>query len=598
MDAFRVHQRLINDYRAFTEGFVDVRDDRIRARVEGESISGAQWPDPWLSLNPSFEAGGTVDELVADGTLHPTCARVFRAKNRMDDPGSEPLNLYRHQSDAVRIARTGASYVLTTGTGSGKSLAYIVPIVDRVLREGSGKGVRAIVVYPMNALANSQVEELEKFLSFGFDGNPPVTFKRYTGQESSDERAAILADPPDILLTNYVMLDLVLTRPDERSSLVQAANGLRFLVLDELHTYRGRQGADVAMLVRRVREACHAEETLQCVGTSATMSSRGTLAEQQEDVAEVSSRIFGTTIQPKNVITETIVRATTRREPSVEALVAAVKSRGIAEIGDVVEDLGFAGLQSDPLASWIEDAFGVTSEHGSGRLIRQQPTTVQKAGADLAALTGSDSSSAETAIRATFLAGSRSANPMTRRPLFAFRLHQFLSKGGSVYVTLEPEDSREITTEFQLVLPGDSADRRLYPLAFCRECGQEYLAVHRGESSDSRVFLSRHQLRPASPDDGYLFISADHEWPADPVTEGRLPASWTNDSGVIAASRKKNVPIRYAATSDGLASPHGPGAAPDGSTIAAWIPGAFRFCLRCGVSYEAPRANEFSKLVT
>ena len=89
-------------------------------------------------------------------------------------------------------------------------MAYIVPIVDRVLREGSGKGVRAIVVYPMNALANSQRNELEKFLG---KEHQKVTFERYTGQESRSERERILANPPDILLTNYVMLELMLTRP-------------------------------------------------------------------------------------------------------------------------------------------------------------------------------------------------------------------------------------------------------------------------------------------------------------------------------------------------------------------------------------------------
>src|SRR5690606_38144090 len=136
---------------------------------------------------------------------------------------------------------------------------------------------KAIIVDPMNALANSQVGELEKFLRYGYaTGGEPVTFARYTGQEKGEERERILRDPPDILLTNYVMLELVLTRPQERRRLVQAAQGLQFLVLDELHTYRGRQGADVAMLVRRVRDACQSPD-LQCVGTSATMASAGTV---------------------------------------------------------------------------------------------------------------------------------------------------------------------------------------------------------------------------------------------------------------------------------------------------------------------------------
>ena len=90
-------------------------------------------------------------------------------------------------------------------------------------------------------------------------GREPVTYARYTGQENDERRKEIRDNPPDILLTNYVMLELMLTRPDDRRSLVRMASGLEFLVLDELHTYRGRQGADVALLVRRVREACRAQ---------------------------------------------------------------------------------------------------------------------------------------------------------------------------------------------------------------------------------------------------------------------------------------------------------------------------------------------------
>jgi ATP-dependent helicase YprA (DUF1998 family) len=194
---------------------------------------------------------------------------VFRKdKDKSEYHGlGRPLRLHRHQEEAARIARAGHNYVLTTGTGSGKSLSYIVPIVDHVLRRGSGRGIQAIIVYPMNALANSQAGELKKFLHFGYpDGHGPVSFARYTGQESDDERQNIIANPPDILLTNYVMLELILTRRAERQ-LIAAAQGLRFLALDELYTYRGRQGADVALLVRRIRNRLAADQ-LQCIGTS------------------------------------------------------------------------------------------------------------------------------------------------------------------------------------------------------------------------------------------------------------------------------------------------------------------------------------------
>src|SRR5699024_10517330 len=151
--------------------------------------------------------------------------------------------------------------------GSGKSLGYIVPIVDRVLRERDrekaqgrkNKRVRAIIVYPMNALANSQIKELEKFLVNGYGaGREPVTFARYTAYECHEKRRYIRNNRPHIRLTSRATLELMLPRPVERDHLIKMAQGLDILVFDERHTDRGRQGADVAMLIRRVRQACQA----------------------------------------------------------------------------------------------------------------------------------------------------------------------------------------------------------------------------------------------------------------------------------------------------------------------------------------------------
>jgi DEAD/DEAH box helicase len=382
MDVFKVRDRLIGDYEAYTRGFLEVRDQRIRAYVDEQLGRGLRWPDPWLALNPSFQPGGTIDELVEAGVLHEGCRRIFRVKRSPEEGDGSQLTLYRHQREAIEVAPTGGSYVLTTGTGSGKSLSYLVPIVDRVLREGSGRGVRAIVVYPMNALANSQRGELSKFLEYGFpEGRPPVTFARYTGQEGDEEREEILSDPPDIILTNYVMLELMLLRPRERRHLIEAARGLRFLVLDELHTYRGRQGADVALLVRRVRDACEAPD-LQCVGTSATMAGGGSLADQRAEVAQIATRLFGSEVTPERVIGEAL-RRTTRElaadgDPGV--LAASVQAGRTPQT--------YEELYGDPLASWVETTFGLDREPGTSRLVRRRPTTVPDAAAQLAEQTG------------------------------------------------------------------------------------------------------------------------------------------------------------------------------------------------------------------
>jgi ATP-dependent helicase YprA (DUF1998 family) len=242
MDIFAFRDRLIGDYSSYIKSFIQIRDSKIAKHVEDSLTAGALWPEPLLQLNPSFESGGTIEDLIQRRVLHAACDGIFRIKQNRSDAG-RPLRLHKHQTDAIQAASAGHNYVLTTGTASGKSLAYIVPIVDRVLKTGSGRGIQAIVVYPMNALANSQHGELEKFLCYGYpDGKPPVSFALYTGQESEQTRTEIIAQPPDILLTNYVMLELILTRPKE-SGIIRAAQGLQFLVLDELHTYRGRQGA-------------------------------------------------------------------------------------------------------------------------------------------------------------------------------------------------------------------------------------------------------------------------------------------------------------------------------------------------------------------
>ncbi|MGC4805725.1 DEAD/DEAH box helicase [Micromonospora sp. DT233] len=594
MDVFDVRDRLIGDYKEFTSSFVDPRDPKVREHVERLAASGYQWPAPYLSLNPNFASGGTVDKLVAEGLLHPDSERIFRIKENEATPGDQPLRLHQHQRDAIAIARDGHSYVLTTGTGSGKSLSYIVPIVDRVLRaktDGTYQpGVKAIIVYPMNALANSQLHELEKFLCWGFPNEKPlVTFDRYTGQESREARRRILSDPPDILLTNYVMLELVLTRHRERERLIRAASGLWFLVLDELHTYRGRQGADVAFLVRRTRDACQARH-LQCVGTSATMTTDGDAARQRQVVADVATRLFGQPVWPEHVIGETLHRVTTVVEPGAEGLAQRVRlwCRGGHEPGP--ED-----FRRDPLAHWVESAFGVEPAQETGRPVRRRvPRTVPEAAENLTGLTDEPVSDCQAAIQAVLQAGASITHPETGRPVFAFRLHQFLSKGDNVYVTVESPARRHITSRYQTVSPDSGPTERkiLVPLAFCRECGQEYLTVRRSVNG----FEAR-QDSDTSEDGGYLYLSDDQPWPASleiAVQDGRLPYSWTvladDGSTVPAEEKRKYLPEVVHVDAEGFEVEPGEG------ITAAWVAAPFRFCLRCRVSYERQRGKDFAQL--
>lgn len=111
VDAFGIHQQLIDDYRAFTSGFVDIRDRRLSARVAERLESGVQWPDPWVSLNPSFASGGRVSDLIAEGLLHPECERIFQHKTQ-HGVGDEGMLLRRHDGgfSAARCRAAGCRY--------------------------------------------------------------------------------------------------------------------------------------------------------------------------------------------------------------------------------------------------------------------------------------------------------------------------------------------------------------------------------------------------------------------------------------------------------------------------------------------------------
>ncbi len=599
MNVFDLRNRLIDDYRKYILSFINIRDPLIRGRVDQALSEGALWPDPLIQLNPSFAPGETVDQLVTDGLLHAECRRIFR-KGKSAQDGGTPLRLHRHQADAIKVALTGANYVLTTGTGSGKSLAYILPIVNHVLRNGSGKGIQAIVVYPMNALANSQRRELEKFLGPGYpEGKPLVTFRRYTGQEKDEEKQAIIADPPDILLTNYVMLELILTRPDERP-LVQGAAGLRYLVLDELHTYRGRQGADVALLVRRAREA-FAADRLQVVGTSATLAGEGTWSEQRDEVARVASLLFGATVHPQNVIGETLQRVTPSADPASPAFVEKLRARLAEPL--LPAPKGFVEFANDPLSAWIESTFGLRVEPATGRLVRTTPrglTGEDGAARELAGSVSLPEDLCRRAVEQQLLASYGDArDPATGFPVFAFRLHQFLSRGDTVYASLEPEAQRYITLQGQQFVPGDRT-RALIPLVFCRECGQEYYCVRRRKDPETggRVFQPR-EMSDRTEDEsddaaGFLYASGDRPWPTsvEQATE-RLPDDWLEERGGtfrVRPNRRGDVPqiVRL----DGLGREAAAG------LDAAWVAAPFRFCLRCGVSWGHRQTSDFPKLAS
>lgn len=247
---------------------------------------------PIVEISPPYRKGASLKELVAEGLLSRHFARLC----------SEHLpyerQLYRHQEIAIRKLVAGRNLVVATGTGSGKTETFLIPILNHLLREQDEgtlgePGVRALLLYPMNALANDQMKRLRRVLG----DYPAITFGRYVG-ETVDEaeqarqnfannypeeprvknellsREEMQATPPHILLTNYAMLEYLLLRPAD-SRLFDGPTGehWRFIVLDEAHVYDGANGIEIGMLLRRVQDRVRASRfgKLQAIATSATL---------------------------------------------------------------------------------------------------------------------------------------------------------------------------------------------------------------------------------------------------------------------------------------------------------------------------------------
>jgi len=577
MDVFQFREHIVSEYEQFTRSFTRIRADDIRDYVDEQYASQKYWPEPLIQINPNFKSGGTVEELVAAGQLSAQCADIFRLSKSLSSAGVS-LPLHKHQAEAISLAAAGESYVLTTGTGSGKSLSYFIPVVDACIKAKAidpAPRTRAIVIYPMNALANSQLEELKKFLG----SNPAdraVTFGRYTGQESDEERQAMAANPPDILLTNFMMLELLMTRQNDiDKAVMRNAKGLRFLVLDELHTYRGRQGADVALLVRRVREAL--AENLICIGTSATMATEGTQMARNGVVADVASRLFGTRIADRNVITETLRRTT----PEDETIATVSTRLGDAIRAGVPDQADFASLAAHPVSVWVELTLGLTYEDDKPR--RARPLTLAEAAQLLHDASGEPVEICLGYLQ-KFMLLAYAVKDSADKSLFAFKLHQFIAGGGKVYATLEAPRQRAITLEGQQFVAGDTdRTRRYYHVHFCRDCGQEYMPVWDAEAPEGRAFNVR-GIEERQHDDeevkfGFLLPGLESWDPSDPE---RYPEGWveerTDGEWRVKPDKRKFIPQAVKVRPDGVIT--------DGMGLNGWfIPGAFRFCPVCGATH-------------
>ena len=295
-----------------------VATDYVRAVEEGKNnrdIGGQLFRE----VRKDFAKGKSIVELVAEGVVHRELSKFTT------------FTLYAHQSQALELsAGKGRNIIVATGTGSGKTESFLLPIVDSLLKERDagtlGDGIRAIVVYPMNALATDQLDRMRESLN----EYPEITFGRFVGptkdtrkQANQDRgtkgfpknekpsREEMVANPPHILITNYAMLERLLLLPEWDRLFT---GKLKWIVMDEVHSYDGSKAVEIAMLLRRLKNRTSGTEKVRCIAASATLGDPNSKLDSVR-AATFATTLFGEEFEPSDLIRPTFVSQETSEDP-------------------------------------------------------------------------------------------------------------------------------------------------------------------------------------------------------------------------------------------------------------------------------------------
>jgi hypothetical protein len=468
---------------------------------------------PFISLSRPFKTGASVAKLVSEGVFH---------------PGLKAIAAYpavrAHQEEAFRSIKAGKTTLVATGTGSGKTECFLYPVISRCLELADAQtppGVVAVLVYPMNALAEDQLDRLRGLLAgrgipFGMyvgktpetdadvraermppgssnaDYNARLKQLRERGEGTTlipaEERASRAAmreagGQPRILLTNVKQIELLLTRGKDVGLFDNAP--LEFLVFDEAHTFRGAQGAETACLIRRLRAFAGKEaEGVTCVATSATMADPKRGPKAAEDFARRFFGVDATKVKIVGEIYDELSWAPARKLPAKGPTDAAACLRDLLLAVDLDEagvpsalskclvELGGQALGND---GWQQE---LAVQLGSNLLVYElanllkTPKALEEIPAALAGAVGREISEHEVLA---WLALGAACGVGGKDPMLRPVVHSFIRGVGGAVVTLSEPESRA-----RLWLAGEDAEAELgdkwfrFPLFTCTTCGQHY----------------------------------------------------------------------------------------------------------------------------
>ena len=307
-------KKIENTYKNYLVSTFHTDNDVLNEEIESEIRNNYQFvKGPFIEQANIYRKGKTIRDLVSSGVLSEKFLELGSEKLPSDRP------LYSHQVRSIdNICVKDRNTVVSTGTGSGKTESFLIPILNHIMNEGEGvslPGVRAMIIYPMNALVNDQMRRLSEILSeypdirFGFftgetkelrtKDSYNSRFGRYPKSNEIFTESDLRNSPPHILITNYSMLEHILIRYENAVEIFNKDNSARwkYIVLDEVHTYGGATGIEVSMLLKRVQTTI-GNESVRFILTSATLGDR----EKNKEVADFASKLTSCPFDETDII--------------------------------------------------------------------------------------------------------------------------------------------------------------------------------------------------------------------------------------------------------------------------------------------------------
>ena len=494
---------LTKRYLSYIKTTFFIRDDEIRKKFEEALSEEKISKGPILEVTPPFVSGQSISSLVDEGILS---SEFLHIKS-----DAIPKSFYLHQEKAIRALTSNKKNIIAaTGTGSGKTEIYLIPILNALMREKEkgtlGPGVRALLLYPMNALVNDQLKRMRTLL----EGYPDITFGRYTGETEENQNKAeeiyiqennskplfnelisrerMRANPPHILLTNYAMLEYLLLRPRDMDLFEGNYSGKwSFIVLDEIHTYTGAKGIEIALLIRRLKNRVIPDNSkrLQCIGTSATLAGG---AEDIPNIVRFAQDIFGEPFDQEDIITASRLpfvkpdkSISIRPELFIE-WAAYLEKETDPDILYFKNSLLKEGIESDLIDEWEKNSKGsytvflylVLSRESSILALQKyldehETPYFLKLAQDLFPGFENGKEIAESLISIAVQAKSEGSD----YPLIPARYHFFIRALEGAYIAFTP--SPTIFTEPIKEFETDNGSYRAFEIGICRHCGEVYL---------------------------------------------------------------------------------------------------------------------------